>query len=199
MKKSFTLIELLVVVAIIGVLAAILLPALGRATGRGAIVSCLNKEKQLVAGAVIHAQDHQYKLPQSPSEGNVGSWDTQNCWANNLLDYVKDKRVFWCDSAEEAEDVSGDLISYSSPWQVQKTKMNAIDNPSIKVLYYCYEASRTCTSVPTNFAHQSVWADYKDKSCTQVHGEGKTLVAFLDGHAEQVEVDTLNDNDNFKP
>lgn len=197
MKKSFTLIELLVVVAIIGVLAAILLPALGRATGRGAIVSCLNKEKQLVAGAVLHAQDHQYKLPQSPDYTDVENWDSSDCWANNLLDYVKDKRVFWCDSAEEAEGASGDLVSYSSPWKIQSTKMNAIDNPSIKVLYLCHQASQSCLSVPRERPN-SMWANVKVESCTQVHGEGKTLVAFLDGHAEQVEVDTLNDNDNFK-
>ena len=200
MKKSFTLIELLVVVAIIAVLAAILMPALGKATGRGAIVSCLNNQKQLVAGAVIHAQDHQYKLPQSPDYSDIDSWsaDGTDCWANSLLDYVKDKRIFRCDSAEEAEGATGDLISYSSPWRIQTAKYNTFDDPSAKVLYLCYQASSFCKSVPRE-RPGSMWTNVKTESSVLVHGDGKTLVGFLDGHAEQKLVDELNDADNFRP
>lgn len=55
--------ELLVVVATIGVLAALLLPVLGRAKSKAQSVACLARQKQLSLGCLLYTGDEQDRLP----------------------------------------------------------------------------------------------------------------------------------------
>ena len=59
-KKAFTLIELLVVLVIIGVLAALIMPALGRARGTARSAFCINNLRQLFLAAVLFSDDKGY-------------------------------------------------------------------------------------------------------------------------------------------
>jgi prepilin-type N-terminal cleavage/methylation domain-containing protein/prepilin-type processing-associated H-X9-DG protein len=78
-RRAFTLIELLVVVAVIAILAALLLPALGRAKARTRTTVCLNKQRQWALALMMYADDHDGEIPR---ESYLPGGTVVNIWVN---------------------------------------------------------------------------------------------------------------------
>ena len=60
---AFTLIEMLVTIAIIAILAALLLPAIGRSKEQGKSTACLSNLRQLGIAVTLFTQDNENKMP----------------------------------------------------------------------------------------------------------------------------------------
>ncbi|MEX2141036.1 MAG: DUF1559 domain-containing protein [Pirellulales bacterium] len=98
-RAGFTLVELLVVIAIIGVLVAILLPAVQAAREAGRRMQCRNNLKQLALGANNHLDAHKF----FPTGGWGWGWagdpnygfglNQPSGWMYNILPFIEEQAV----------------------------------------------------------------------------------------------------------
>ncbi len=114
-RSAFTLIELLVVMAILSILAALLLPGLGRAQEKTRRVACLNNLRQLGLASRMYADDNRghlsgptwWKTPDT-ADSDRDSKDDDLTWI--YPQYVRESRSFLCPSARHFLVLSNTVV-----------------------------------------------------------------------------------------
>jgi len=145
-KHRFTLIELLVTIGIIGILAAMLLPALNSSRERAKQIACIGNLKQIGLALNMYLSDNRFIMPyctMSPSNPPPGEENFPGI-VDVLLTYTnKNREVFCCpgDANKEYFKKEGTSYEWQSRWAIngmkadEKTlKINGL-NPPILVCY----------------------------------------------------------------
>lgn len=158
-KRGFTLIELLVVIAIIGVLIALLAPAISSTRERSQIAACINNIKQITMAAFMYADDHGAVIPDVSQTAN----------------YVEDNENIYKCPRDARTGVGISKPSYTAwentPATLLPAALGALPSlPSETVLYL--ESDEAGVKDKTEIAKDDV---------TYRHGS-RTVVVFADGH-----------------
>jgi prepilin-type N-terminal cleavage/methylation domain-containing protein len=139
-RGGFTLVELLVVIAIIVILAALLLPALGRAKERPQVTRCLSNLRQIGYAVHMYVDDNAGTFPPEANKPitNVGSagfeiydlalggkdpdpdptfWCIAPATNRPLYPYLKASELFHCPADKGQEEGWLDFASFSGDWK----------------------------------------------------------------------------------
>ena len=130
-RFAFTLVELLVVISIIGILVAMLLPAVQSARESGRRTQCANNVKQISLASLAYAAS----FDQLPYAAKYDIWDTF-CWSELILPNIDQNAVYdgfapYLMQTPYAENYSGPNGPIGSDPQEQQARQTPIPT------YYC--------------------------------------------------------------
>lgn len=189
-KKGFTIIEILVVIAIIGILAGILLPALSRSKEAARRTNCSLNVKQIGQALSLYANENAELFPTS----------TTTMTALNLLYplFIKEKKLFKCPSdkgvtlATNAGITQGvaldrDQCSYgysALPLSLTHNSSLAVISDRPSTVNGGSTQNQPYANAPTHKGVSLAVANVADTG-----GDGQNI-AYLDGHVEFLTTNT---------
>jgi prepilin-type N-terminal cleavage/methylation domain-containing protein len=176
-RHGFTLVELLVVIAIIGILVALLLPAIQAAREAARRSQCLNNCRQL--GIAIHNyHDSKKELPPSRM------WDGGFTWAGTILPYIEGNTIaalanFTKDFKDQPDVVKKTPVDvFICPSRPRAQSLNYIKGEPIDGLFDRTKNPPTPVEGAGGESNRGIQGDYACISSTFRDGNGNYDHAF---------------------
>jgi len=111
--RAFTLVELMVCIAVIGILAALLAPALAGGKARGNALACLNNLRQLSLACAMYVDDFGDRLPYNYGYSDIQRTTSRNRyynWSSPVMSWELDP-----DNTNVVELTKGGIGPYTGP------------------------------------------------------------------------------------
>lgn len=190
MKKmtGFTLIELLVVIAIIALLAAILLPSLGKVTEKAKQVKCKANLDQFGKSLLLYIDDFGEK--RSYPDANGAGFLVKLYKTETLSEYS----VYVCPSTTDQNEKGALLedITGEDPIDVNAVSYAGRKNADQKVYPGLFVTTKLATTTPTA-------ADDRDQPVDTWNHPDLMNMLFLDGHVDNINIRNTEFEDYLDP
>ncbi len=205
-RHAFTLIEILIVLAIIGILAAILLPAFSNARESARRASCQSNLKQMHLALQLYLQDFGgvYPRPWRYSSG-VG---VTCSWPDRLWPYLHNTSIFLCPDADATRyqyqpgclpdeqtddgpilfDGSYDINSYAAPGGGSRVMDFHFRHPSSTILIV--DGTGDSLTFGSPGTQTATVKDLLDLGLQARHNNGVNAL-FADGHVHWQSAESL--------
>jgi prepilin-type N-terminal cleavage/methylation domain len=125
-RSAFTLIELLTVIAIIGILAAILIPTVGRVRSKARTAQCVSNLRQIGLACLLYADDHKGLLPVHGGSSLTPTSEKNWNWNRKItpymgMDTVSARSRFNCPEAKDPANQNE--TTYNVSWFLDKAPL----------------------------------------------------------------------------